>query len=74
MIHMWAFLDPLDEKIPIIVKAYEDSVPAERVFRMVKASAKLQGCNVILFDGRLYRYDPGSGKFIGTRWDILDWK
>ena len=73
MIHMWAFLDPLHEDIKINVRAYEDK-PTGWVFQMVKASAKLEGCKVLLFDGELYRYDSGQGKFIRTKWDSIEWE
>ena len=70
MIHMWAFLDQPDrERI-----YYKDSeAPRDRVFSMVKTTARLNDCELIIFDGELYRYDSGQGKFIRTRWDNLEW-
>ena len=70
MIHIWAFLDgPDKEKI-----YWKDSeAPRDRVFSMVKTTARLNDCELIIFDGELYRYDSGQGKFIRTRWDNLEW-
>ena len=71
MIHMWAFLDQPDRER--IYYRDGDKLSRESVFSWVKSAAKLNGCEVLLFDGELYRYDSGQGKFIRTRWDTLEW-
>lgn len=72
MIHMWAFLD-LPDRDKIYWKRFDD-VPRDKVFAMVKNTAKLEDSQLILFDGELYRYDSGSGKFIRTNWYNLEWE
>ena len=73
VIHIWAFLDPLREDLRISVRSYDDK-PTKAVFEMVKASAKLEGCKVIMFDGVIYRFDSAQGKFIRTKWDSIEWE
>ena len=71
MIHMWAFLD-LPDKERIYWRDLE--VPRDKVFSMVKMTARLNDSELIMFDGHIYRYDAGQGKFIRTEWDSLDWE
>lgn len=70
MIHIYAFL--YGPKTDTIHWIYGDS---RRVaFARVKSAAKLKECDLIMFDGEIYRYDHGNGMFIKTAWDKLDWE
>ena len=70
-VHIYAFLDV--EKIRI--HWVEDKTASRRlVFGRVKAAAKLKESELIMFDGEIYRYDRGSGMFIKTAWEKLDWE
>ena len=71
MIHMWAFLD-LPDRERIYWK--DADAPREKVFGMVKTTARLNDSELIMFDGRVYRYDSDQGKFIRTEWDSLEWE
>ena len=71
MIHMWAFLD-LPDRERIYWKDIDQT--REKVFAMVKTTARLNDCELLLFDGRIYRYDSDQGKFIRVEWDSLEWE
>lgn len=71
MIHMWAFLD-LPDRERIYWKDADTS--REKVFAMVKMTARLNDSELIMFDGRIYRYDSDQGKFIRVEWDSLEWE
>lgn len=72
MIHMWAFLD-LPDRERIYYRETE-GLSKDLVFNWVKTAAKLNGSELIMFDGHIYRYDSGQGKFIRTEWDSLEWE
>ena len=72
MKHMWAFLD-LPDRERIYYRDFED-VPRDKVFSMVKMTARLNDSELIMFDGKIYRYDSDQGKFIRTEWDSLEWE
>ena len=71
MRHMWAFLD-----LPDYERIYYRDVnePRDKVFAMVKTTARLLDSELIMFDGHIYRYDSGQGKFIRVEWDSLEWE
>ncbi len=71
MIHIWSFLDHHTRHT---LNWKDFSEPREKVFSMIKTAARLEGVNLLLFDGRIYRYDSGQGKFIRTEWDSIDWE
>ena len=72
MIHMWAFLD-LPDRDRIYYRDGE-KLSREAVFNWVKSAAKLNECELLLFDCELYRYDSGQGKFIRTNWVNIEWE
>ena len=71
MIHMWAFLD-LPDRERIYWKDIDQT--RDKVFAMVKTTARLNDCELLLFDGKVYRYDSDQGKFIRVEWDSLEWE
>ena len=71
MIHIWAFLDLPSREI-LHWKDFDEV--KEKAFSMIKNTARVNDCELLLFDGSIYRYDSGQGKFIKTKWDELDWE
>lgn len=71
MLHIWAFLDRYDRDV-LHWRNFEET--REKAFAMVKTTARLHDVQLLLFDGRIYRYDPGQGKYIRVEWDDIDWE
>ena len=71
MIHIWSFLD---HPTCHVLNWKDFSETREKVFAMIKTTARLNDVTLLLFDGRIYRFDSGQGKFIRIEWDNIDWE
>ena len=70
--HFYAFLDsPYTND-----NLYWIHTPMSRkeAFDWVKSKAKSLSYELILFDGDIYQYDHGSGKFIKQKWEHVVWE
>ena len=73
-LHIYAFLDHPVKRIRIQWVAEGETDSRKVIFARVKAAAKLEKSELIMFDGEIYRFDHGSGMFIKTSWDKLTWE
>ena len=71
--HCYAFLEPSSHQWEKLYWVNGDETSRKELFDWVKHHAKADGYDLILFDGEIYQYDHGNGKFIKQKWERIEW-
>ena len=69
--HCYAFLDPSYPEGTVYW--IHKNIARKDAFDWVKKKAKASDYELIMFDGEVYQYDHGNGKFIKQKWEHIEW-
>ena len=69
-LHFFVAVNPL---VPHRIIWLDVEGTRDELFNVAKKAARKYGDDLIIFDGILYQYDHGCGKFIKRRWEDVEY-